>query len=205
MAKVKKPENLREACVAEAVKIIDTQGVENLSLRDVARRLGVSHQAPYKHFESRNHILAEIVRRAFASFADFLRARPVTGDPRNDLAAMGRAYLSFAETYPLQYRLMLNTQIPHPNDFPDMMESARDAFSLLIDALEKLPSARRAPDRDTRIDFDALFIISVLHGFSSMHGSPIADTMRLTPDELEAASPEILQRIGRAINKDQKA
>ncbi|MCG8692745.1 MAG: TetR/AcrR family transcriptional regulator, partial [Minwuiales bacterium] len=66
------PKDLREACVREALAIIDTSGVEELSLREVARRLGVSHQAPYRHFPSRDHILAEIVTRAFESFARYL-------------------------------------------------------------------------------------------------------------------------------------
>ncbi|MFX4450801.1 TetR/AcrR family transcriptional regulator, partial [Acinetobacter baumannii] len=52
-----------------------------LSLRDVARRLGVSHQAPYKHFPSRDHILAEVVGRAYASFAAHLEKRPRSDDP----------------------------------------------------------------------------------------------------------------------------
>ena len=53
--------NLREACIAEAFRIIEDAGLEALSLREVARRLGVSHQAPYKHFPSRDHIVAEIL------------------------------------------------------------------------------------------------------------------------------------------------
>jgi AcrR family transcriptional regulator len=50
--------DLREACVKQALEIIAKGGIDSLSLRDVARRLGVSHQAPYKHFPSRDHILA---------------------------------------------------------------------------------------------------------------------------------------------------
>jgi len=49
-----KPGDLREACIREALAIIEVGGVESLSLREVARRLGVSHQAPYKHFPPTN-------------------------------------------------------------------------------------------------------------------------------------------------------
>lgn len=52
------PLELREACVIAAQEVIAEKGVENLSLRDVARKLGVSHQAPYKHYPSRDHLLA---------------------------------------------------------------------------------------------------------------------------------------------------
>jgi AcrR family transcriptional regulator len=57
--------DLKEACVQAAREVIAEQGVEGLSMRDVARKLGISHQAPYRHFESRDHLLAEIMRRCF--------------------------------------------------------------------------------------------------------------------------------------------
>ena len=69
--------------------IIAEQGLDGLSLRDVARRLGVSHQAPYKHFESRDHILAEIVSRAYADFASYLDKRTRGKDPYDDLGKLG--------------------------------------------------------------------------------------------------------------------
>jgi AcrR family transcriptional regulator len=66
---------LRDACVEAARVVICRDGIENLSLRDVARQLGVSHQAPYKHYASRDHLLAEVVRRSFEQFALHLDAR----------------------------------------------------------------------------------------------------------------------------------
>ena len=71
--------DLREACVKEALAIIAEGGIDSLSLRDVARRLGVSHQAPYKHFPSRDHILAEVVGRRFcrASGKALAQQRPL--------------------------------------------------------------------------------------------------------------------------------
>lgn len=73
--------NIREACIQEAIKIIQTEGIEKLSLRQVSRRLGISHQAPYKHFSSRDHILAEVVSRLFANFSDYMNKLPHTDDP----------------------------------------------------------------------------------------------------------------------------
>ncbi len=103
--------DVREACIDEALVIIEAEGIEALSLREVARRLGVSHQAPYKHYPSRDHLLAEVVRRAFAAFADHLDARPRKADPFADLHAMGQAYLDYALRHPLQYRLIFGTPL----------------------------------------------------------------------------------------------
>jgi AcrR family transcriptional regulator len=77
--------------VDEAFAIVGEKGVAGLSIREVARRLGVSHQAPYKHFSSSEHLLAEIVRRNYVMFSDFLNQRPRTGNPPEDMHALGQA------------------------------------------------------------------------------------------------------------------
>ncbi len=201
-----KPANLREACIREALSIIERSGVEELSLREVARRLGVSHQAPYKHFPSRDHILAEIVARAFESFAQHLDARPQTDDPDADLGEMGVAYLRYAQAHPLQYRLMFGTPLPDPRKHPEMMKKARHAFSLLRDGLRRLPSKRQGPEhqgpeQEAEILQDALFIWSTLHGLASLSGSSVLRTLDLPPELHESAISHTLLRIGTGIGK----
>lgn len=198
----RRPADLGEACVREAMAIIDQNGLEALSLREVARRLGVSHQAPYKHFPSRDHLVAELVRRAFADFAHHLDTNPPGGDPDRDLAAMGGAYLDYAHAHPLHYRLMFGTPLPNPADHPAMLQAARHAFSLLCDTL-----ARRHTDAtgqqvtvdDDRIRLDALFIWSAMHGLASIREAPALDTLDLPPELLQAATPHVLQRLGQAL------
>ena len=72
MAKSINDLDLKEACVQAARDVISEKGVESWSMRDVARRLEISHQAPYRHFPSRDHLLAEIMQRCFEDFAKFL-------------------------------------------------------------------------------------------------------------------------------------
>lgn len=132
---------MRERCLAEALAIIAEAGVEKLSLREVARRLGVSHQAPYKHFTSRDDLLAELIARAFADFAAVLEDRAGTqdADPAADLAEMGRLYMDYAVRHPLKYRLMFATPLPAPEAHPAMMANARRAFGLLCGRLATMP------------------------------------------------------------------
>lgn len=193
-----KIEDLREACVQEALAIIETAGIEGLSLREVSRRLHVSHQAPYKHFPSRDHILAEVVRRAFDSFASYLDSRPQTGNPHDDLAEMGRAYLSYALAHPLQYRLMFGTPLPDPEQHPQMMQSAQHAFGLLHDCLARIPATRSEQPTDS-VTLDALFVWSVMHGLASILQTAALDTLSLPDDLLNVAAPHILLRIGTAL------
>lgn len=201
-AKTERPANLREACLQEALAIIDTEGVERLSLREVARRLGVSHQAPYKHFPSRDHILAEIVTRAFDSFARHLDQRPRLDDPHEDLAAMGRAYLEYAQAHPLQYRLMFGDLLPDLKTHPDMMRQAKHAFSLLSDGVRRVTALAAEPGSDTDTALDALFVWSTVHGLARILQSRALQTLALPPDVAKLASAHSLMRIGRAMDPD---
>ena len=185
----------------EAVAIVEEVGVERLSLREVARRLGVSHQAPYKHFPSRDHLLAEIVGRAFDAFARYLDERPRGGDAAADLVAMGQAYVAYARAHPLPYRLMFGTPLPDPNDHPEMMRSARHAFALLRDGIRRL----RGDDVDEAAgdaELDALFVWSAVHGVASILESAAIGTLGLSPAARAAVVPHALRRIGTALGVD---
>jgi AcrR family transcriptional regulator len=162
------PRDLREDCVREALTIIEREGLEALSLREVARRLGVSHQAPYRHYPSRDHLLAEVVRRAFTAFAEHLEARPRRAEPAADLEAMSRAYLDYAARHPLQYRLMFGTPLPDPVAHPDMMSRGRDAFAMLEEAVAKLDRERDPAARAPDPRLDALNIWALLHGLATI-------------------------------------
>lgn len=187
--------DLREACIIEAINIIETDGIESLSMREVSRRLGVSHQAPYKHFPSRDHILAEIVRRSFEAFADHLDNRPRTGEPYTDLGAMGYAYLDYAVNHPLRYRLMFGTALPDHKEHPAMMKQADHAFGLLRDAIAEMRLAR-----DPHLD--AMFVWSTMHGLASILQMQMIESMELPDSVIENAVAHILSRIGAGLGEE---
>ena len=200
--KKRKHADLKEACILEALDIIEKEGVEELSMREVARRLGVSHQAPYKHFPSRDHILAEIISRAYQAFAKHLRDRPQTGDPDNDLGTMGEAYIEYANAHPLQYRLMFATPLPDPEQHPNMMRHARHAFSLLQTNIAELHAQRQGRGPHRRTDFDALFIWFGLHGLCSLMPSMVMKTLDLPEDVLNEAQLQTFIRFGCVLDGD---
>lgn len=195
-----RPEDLKEACVTEALAIIAATGLETLSLREVARRLGVSHQAPYRHFPSRDHILAAVVARAFDHFSAYLDSRQqVPDNPAQDLRGMGLAYLSYADEHPLQYRLMFATPLPNPADHPGMMQSARHAFTLLEQGVARMRATQGQPCTEELVTLDALFIWAALHGLAGIRGGCAITTLRLSSDILGQAPAHLLGRIGQAM------
>jgi AcrR family transcriptional regulator len=199
--KLQKPKDLREACVTEALAIIGEAGVERLSIREVARRLGVSHQAPYKHFASSEHLLAELVRRTYAAFADHLENRPRGDSPGDDMECMGRAYFRFAMDQPLKYRLLFGTPLPDPSQHPAMMEEARKAFTVLLAGVAKMRGGGPLGLGDRELQLDAMFVWSVVHGMASIMQTAALHQLGLDEATLGAALPHALESIGRALTR----
>jgi AcrR family transcriptional regulator len=188
---------LKEACVRAAHEFIAEHGVERLSLREVARRLGVSHQAPYKHYPSRDHLLAEVIRRCFRRFADYLDDRGEHPDPREDLGALGLRYLAFAAEHPLEYRLMFGTPWPGPAAQSGLVADARHALDVLRAVLRRLHGSGRA--QRTRVDLDAMFIWSQMHGLASIAQANVMDHLGLVPQAGPRMVPHALQMIDLAL------
>ncbi len=191
------PIELKEACVRAAHEFIAEQGVENLSLRDVARRLGVSHQAPYKHYPSRDHLLAEVIRRCFRGFAADLDARGTHDNPWDDLEALGRRYLAYARSHPVEYRLMFGTPWPATAAETGLADEASHAFDVLRDVLRRIHGAQAA--QRARVDLDAMFIWSNMHGLASISQSNVMAHLGLAPRVGTQASGHVLAMIGYAM------
>lgn len=195
--KIEEPVELKEACVQAAREVIAEHGVENLSLRDVARRLGVSHQAPYKHYPSRDHLLAEVVRRCFQGFAEHLDARERFEAPEADLESMGRQYLNYAARHPLEYRLMFGTPWPQAAEHPSLVKDARHAFDLLRGVLRRVHGD--APSKRVLIDLDALFIWSSMHGLAGIMQCNVTEQLGLSPQVSGQAAHHVMLMISAAM------
>ena len=194
---------LRERCVDTALTIIGEHGLDKLSLRDVARRLGVSHQAPYKHFPSRDHLLAEIVRRCFARFNAAMAASPTHRDPMLTLRERGLTYLRFAAEHPLEYRLMFGDPIPDKHDHPEMLAEAHYAFHSLQ---ETVAAVEGVPSDDPRAVRDAFFVWSTVHGFATICKTKVMEQHNMHgPTDHAMLGEAVLKRICDALPRGDAA
>lgn len=184
---------LRDACIQAAQEVIAERGVENLSLRDVARKLGVSHQAPYRHYPSRDHLLAEVMRRCFQGFAAYLDARPRFADPRQDLESLGIQYLNYAQDHPLEYRLMFSTTWPVSAHQTALVQDATHAFDVLRDVLKRMHGESAAMRE--KVELDALYIWSIVHGLAGIMNGQCIDKLGLQPRVHKQAVQHAMRRL----------
>ncbi|MEU6143646.1 TetR/AcrR family transcriptional regulator [Streptomyces sp. NPDC047081] len=156
---------LRARLVDVGVELVAREGVQALTLREIARRAGVSHGAPRRHFPTHLELLSAIARRGFAELGERATAATAAGDtapPREQLTTLAEVYLRFALDNPGMYELMFRH---------DLLESGhlglRDTSLPLFGRLVELVTLTR-PDVDARLVAGALW--ANLHGIAQLWG-----------------------------------
>lgn len=135
--------DLRQALVEAAIELIAQQDVSSLSLREIARRVGVSHAAPYRHFADKDALLATLAEEGFRGLADALNTavKQAPEHPLQRLEASGVAYVEYAFAHPSHYRVMFgwyrSEQLASDNQRkrdtnPAVFTASQQAFMVLV-------------------------------------------------------------------------
>jgi len=125
--------DLRQALIDGALEIIGDGDVQALSLRALARKVGVSYAAPYHHFSDKTELLAELAVDGYKKLnAEMTRQQEmVRDDPSDSLVAAGRAYLFFAVSHPSHYRVMFS--LKKLDEYPPLKVAADECFQRLLE------------------------------------------------------------------------
>lgn len=117
--------DLRAELLQAARDILADEGLNGLSLRAVARRAGVSHAAPYRHFASHEALLVELAIEGFAELKETLRSAGALPGPMDDrIANIGSAYMRFVARRPALTRLMFGPQLSNRESFATLTTAA---------------------------------------------------------------------------------
>lgn len=152
--------DLRSTLLAVADQLIDEVDAGAISLREVARRSGVSAPATYRHFRDKEALLAALAQKGFEDFGVALNQAIAAGD--DPLAAMGLAYVRFAVARPGRFRLMYGPAIADRSRYPAL----QGAWQATADGLRGALLARsdRAPDAAV----SALKLWCMVHGLAQL-------------------------------------
>lgn len=135
--------SLQETLLDTAEALLEQAGVEGVALRELARAAGVSHNAPYRHFPSREALLVALATRGFKRLADALEPLEAALPGAGRLLAIGQRYLTFAAAGPRLYQLMFGAHLVRA-DHPALQAAAIRAFNVLHRPGPGMPGESRA-------------------------------------------------------------
>jgi len=190
--------DLRRALIDQALRTIEQEGAEALTLRGVGEALGVSRTALYRHFSNKQALVAAVAGEGFRALRLALTdAWDRQGHGRAGLEAMGLAYIRFAVDHSSHYRVMFGRFVESCARDQDLIEAAKAAFQALVDAL-----IERQQDGQTRRDdplLQARFVWSVVHGVAML---VLDGQLRDHDASGEALRQYAVERIQAAITSD---
>lgn len=146
--------DLRENLLRTSRELLDEGGPAALSMREVARRAGCTHQAPYHYFTNREAILAALVEAGFDELANRLceaRDKAGTEDLRVVAEASGNAYVEFALTNPGVFRVMFRRDMCDPARFPEVLAAGERARDELRRFAQIIAGERATPEQETAL------------------------------------------------------
>lgn len=189
--------NLREALIQAALAMIAERGLAGFAISEIARAVGVSPAAPYRHFRDRNALLAEVARRGFDTLANEMEAARLSApsDPVAGLERCAKSYLAFARREPATFAAMFEGGAA--GDDPALRLAHDQAVAALRRAADA--ACATAPGRPPAM-MVALHVWSMVHGIAAlfvMHQGGIARRLPMAPDDLlEAGLLVYVQALG---------
>jgi AcrR family transcriptional regulator len=159
--------NLRPALLKAAFSLLDQSGVENVTIRAVARQIGVAHSAPANHFKDRKALLTAMATMVFDEIGGAItqqlaksRSDDTSLTRRARIGVFAETLINFGLSQPHRYRLLWRRDLLDDGD-----EALQNAMNAIYDAL----LVELGETRPTRsIETDAIALWSMLHGYISM-------------------------------------
>lgn len=193
--------SLRETLLEAAVEVVVESGIEALSLRELARRAGVSSAAPYRHFPDKEAVLRAVATRGFELFDKALARTAKQFEDASALEAverLGVAYVRFATRQPNLFRLIFGPSAPALGTDAALDEARRRAAGHLPRALARLQAQGVATD--SSIEELTELAWALVHGVAALHlDGLVGDGSAKSAERL---AERVVQQIGSLLRSD---
>lgn len=160
-------QNLKEALIQEALKMVTSNGVESITLRELTTKIGSSRSSIYRHFKSKDELIKSVIQAGFELLYESILPTLHTKESILDrFFNMGQAYLTFALNNPNLYRMIFGHEVQKQReescDIKD--ENQKTGFHLLIGLLEEGQTDKIFKHDDPMLQ--ATYVLASIHGLS---------------------------------------
>lgn len=184
--------DLRRELLDQALRLVEEKGPAALTLREAARRAGVTEAAPYRHFRGKDALVAALAAEGFQSLRERTERALGRAGARSveRLCALGAVYVRFARDRPAHFHVMFGREIAASHGFREVRDAAQACFAALIREVGDAQRAGAVRGRDPR--GPALALWSALHGLASLQVEGLLARQGLAPPG--PRGPEALAR-----------
>jgi AcrR family transcriptional regulator len=160
--------DLKNALIQAGVEILSREGLEGLSLRKVAQRAGVSHNAPYSHFPDKQSLIAAISTEGFKQLYEGLDAAisSYPDDPKRQLQEGAWAYVQFAMDNTDTFKIMFSGVLEKEKEYPAFVKISHKTFERVVDVVHACQEAGLL--RSTPAEIMAVAVWGQIHGIISL-------------------------------------
>src|SRR5688500_6239892 len=192
--------DLRRTIIETAMAMLHEDKGWQFTLREVARRAGVSHAAPYKHFPDKASLLAEMALLGFDRLHEAMTTTKLkrSNSLRDEFFAIGRSYVESGTSNPGLYRLMFSAEAGKAMDV-HLSERALAVFGVVIELLERGQTEGVLRRRDVRGRAAACW--AQMHGITMLTMEGLFQLEKVGPNPLDAALTTLLEGLeNQAVN-----
>lgn len=160
--------DLKSELIEIGAKLLIEDGLENFSLRKVAKKIGVSHAAPYRHFENKEDLILKIAEKGIDEFYDAL-AKPYhefIDQPKTQLIELGKAYIKFANNNPYLMKILFFSDLKNKVDLTKITNSNKNSYSMLEESARNCIASGETNVKDPLTL--SLLSWSFVHGLSAL-------------------------------------
>jgi AcrR family transcriptional regulator len=160
--------NLKEALISAGLKILSEQGIERLSLRNVAKRVGVSHTAPYNHFSNKQALLAAISTAGHEQLYQTLlnTFEKIRYSSTDIISEIAWSYLQFALDDPGRFKLLFSGALEEEREHPEYVETSLKNIARLEEII--VFCQNKGQIAGGKVESIAIRLWSSVHGFAHL-------------------------------------
>lgn len=183
--------DLRQQILSAARELLEENNIASLSLRAVAKKVGVSHSAPYRHFKDKESLLAGIAAVGFKELASQMAEAVVMhpDDPARQLQEAGHQYMKLVVENPQCVQLMFGNILPCDDSYPDFQNAGEFAFTGLKEIIKAGQS--KCVFKAGDVELLALTAWSTIHGLALLFVSGHVEETISTPVDVQALTTRV--------------